>query len=96
MCLLPFDSTVNLGYIMMWLPVERARWRLLTVIADRSSKINSGVDMAILFAHIKPNASKLIGRRFTGLMDNDPRHIAKSTQDFLKPKKYVSMAAYTF
>ncbi|MCI4387611.1 hypothetical protein PGIGA_G00076200 [Pangasianodon gigas] len=35
-----------------------------------------------------PNATKLIGCRFTVQVDNDPKHTAKATQDFLKAKKW--------
>ncbi|MCJ8739407.1 hypothetical protein PDJAM_G00046810 [Pangasius djambal] len=58
------------------------------VTADRSSKMNSEVSRALLSAHIQPNATKLIGRRFTVQVDNDPKHTAKATQDFLKAKKW--------
>ncbi len=56
------------------------------VTADRS--MNSEVFMAILSAHIQPNATKLIGCSFTMQMDNDPKHTAKATQDLLKAKKW--------
>ncbi len=42
-------------------------------------------------AHIQPNASELIGRRFTVQMDNDPKHTAKATKEFLKGKKWTVM-----
>ncbi len=58
------------------------------VTADRSSRINSEVFKAILSAHIQPNATKLIGRSFTVQMDNDSKHTAKATQDFLNAKKW--------
>ena len=35
------------------------------VTADKSSRMNSEVFRAILSDHIQPNASELIGRRFT-------------------------------
>ncbi len=57
------------------------------VTADKSSRMNSEVFRAILSAHIQPNASELIGRRFTVQMDNDPKHTAKATKEFLKGKK---------
>jgi len=41
------------------------------VTSGKSSRMNSGVFCAILSAHIQPNASELIGRRFTVQMDND-------------------------
>ncbi len=57
------------------------------VTADKSSRMNSEVFRAILSAHIQPNASELIGRRFTVQMDNDPKHTAKATKEFLKGKE---------
>ncbi len=61
------------------------------VTADKSSRMNSEVFRAILSAHIQPNASELIGRRFTVQMDNDPKHTAKATKEFLKAKKWTVM-----
>ncbi len=61
------------------------------VTADKSSRMNSEVFWAILSAHIQPNASELIGRRFTVQMDNDPKHTAKATKEFLKGKKWTVM-----
>ena len=58
------------------------------VTADRSSKMNSEAYGAILSAHIQPNATKLIGCRFTVQVDNDPKHPAKATQAFMKAKKW--------
>ncbi|KAG1932950.1 tumor necrosis factor receptor superfamily [Pimephales promelas] len=58
------------------------------VTADKSSRMNSEVFRAILSAHIQPNASELIGRRFTVQMDNDPKHTAK---EFFKRKKWNVM-----
>ena len=52
------------------------------VTADKSSRINSEVFRAILYAHIQPNVSELIGRYFTVQMDNDPKHTAKATRVF--------------
>ncbi len=37
------------------------------------------------------NASELIGRHFTVQMDNDPKHTAKATKEFLKGKKWTVM-----
>ena len=53
--------------------------------------MNSEVFRAILSAHIQPNASELIGRRFTMQMDNDPKHTAKATS--AKAKKIVFFKA---
>ncbi len=61
------------------------------VTTDKSSRMNSEVFQAILSAHIQPNASELIGRRFTVQMDNDPKHTAKATKEFLKGKKWTVM-----
>ncbi len=48
----------------------------------------------ILSAQIQSNAAKLSGWRFIVQVDNDLKHAAKATQEFLKVKKvdYSSMA----
>uniref|UniRef100_A0A8C5Q3N9 Transposase n=1 Tax=Leptobrachium leishanense TaxID=445787 RepID=A0A8C5Q3N9_9ANUR len=61
------------------------------VTADKSSRMNSEVFQTILSAHIQPNAAELIGRRFTVQMDNDPKHTAKATKEFLKGQKWNIM-----
>ena len=58
------------------------------VTQDRSSRMNSGVFRDILWAQIQPNASKLIGQLFIIQRDNDPKHKAKATQEFIKAKKW--------
>ncbi len=55
---------------------------------DRGSRINSKVYSDILSAQIQSNAAKLIGRRLIIQMDNNPEHTAKTTQEFLKVKKW--------
>ncbi|CAJ0919523.1 unnamed protein product [Ranitomeya imitator] len=50
--------------------------------------MNSEVFRDILCAQIQPNAAKLIARRFMLQMDNDPKHKAKATQEFIKAKKW--------
>lgn len=55
------------------------------VTADKSSR------KAILSAQIQPNASELIGRRFTVQMDNDPKHTAKASKEFYKANKWNIM-----
>ncbi len=70
-----------------WLPV--ALGYLCLVAEDRSSWKNSEVYRDILSAHIQPNAAKLIGRCIIIQMDNDPKHTAKATQEFLKVKTWI-------
>uniref|UniRef100_A0A8C5P8K5 Transposase n=1 Tax=Leptobrachium leishanense TaxID=445787 RepID=A0A8C5P8K5_9ANUR len=57
-------------------------------VTDKSSRMNSEVFRAILSAHIQPNAAELIGRCFTVQLDNDPKHTAKATKEFLKGQKW--------
>lgn len=52
--------------------------------ADKNSRIYSEVSRAIWSAHVQPNASELIGQRFTVQMDNFP----KAMEDFSKAKKW--------
>ncbi len=58
------------------------------VTEDRTSRMNSEVYRDILSSQIQSNAAKLIGRRFIEQMDDDPKHTAKATQEFLKVKKW--------
>ncbi len=64
------------------------------VTEDRSSWKNSEVYKDILHSQIQPNAAKLIGQHFIVQVDNDPKHTAKATHEFLKVKKveYSTMA----
>ncbi len=57
------------------------------VTEDRSSWMNSEVYRDILSAQIQSNGAMLIGRHFIVQMDDDPKHTAKVTQEFLKVKK---------
>lgn len=50
--------------------------------SDKSSRMNSG----LCCAQIQPNAAKLIGCGFILRIDNNPKHIAKEIQEFLKAK----------
>jgi len=50
--------------------------------------MNSEGFWAILSAHIQPNASELIGRRFTEQMDNDPKQTTKATKELFTAKKW--------
>ncbi len=83
------------GSVMAWACMAASGTGSLVFIddvtADKSSRMNSEVFRAILSAHIQPNASELIGRRFTVQMDNDPKHTAKATKEFLKGKKWTVM-----
>ncbi len=83
------------GSVMAWACIAASGTGSLVFIddvtADKSSRMNSEVFRAILSAHIQPNASELIGRRFTVQMDNDPKHTAKATKEFLKEKKWTVM-----
>ncbi len=62
------------------------------VTEDRSSQMNSEVYRDILSAQIQPNGAKLIGQCFIVHMDDDPKHTAKTTQEFLKEKKNSARA----
>ncbi len=55
---------------------------------EDSSQMSSEVNNDILSAQIQSNGAKLIGRRFIGHMDNDPKHTAKAAQEFLKVKRW--------
>ncbi len=59
------------------------------VTEDRSSRMKYEVYRDILSAQIQPNTAKLIGRCFIVQMDDDPKHTAKATQEFLKVKKWI-------
>ncbi len=56
----------------------------------QSSRMNSEVFRA-LYLLIFSQCFELIGRRFTVQMDNDPKHTAKATKEFLKGKKWTVM-----
>ncbi len=83
------------GSVMAWACMAASGTGSLVFIddvtADKSSRINSEVFRAIISVHIQPNTSELIGRRFTVQMDNDPKHTAKATKEFLKGKKWTVM-----
>lgn len=58
----------------------------------RSSQMDSEVYRDMLSAQIQPNEANWIGCRFTGQMDNDPKHTVKTTQEYLKAKKWPCFA----
>ncbi|KAG2467810.1 TCB1 transposase, partial [Polypterus senegalus] len=84
------------GSVMAWACMAASGTGTLVFIddvtQDRSSRMNSEVFRDILSAHIQLNSVKLIGRRFMIQMDNDPKHTAKATQDFIKAKKLNILA----
>ncbi len=58
------------------------------VTHDGSSKINSEVYRNILSENLQKDATKLIGRSFIMQQDNDPKHSAKTTEEFHQGKKW--------
>ena len=65
------------------------------VTQDRSSRMNCEVFRDILSAQIQPNPAKLIGWSFITGMDNDPKHTAKATQEFIDAKKWNMLKSVT-
>ncbi|KAG2467586.1 TCB1 transposase, partial [Polypterus senegalus] len=79
------------GSVMAWCMAASGTGTLVfidDVKQDRRSRMNSEVFRDILSAQIQLNAVKLIGWCFMIQMDNDPKHIAKATQEFIKAKKW--------
>lgn len=58
------------------------------VTADGSSRMNSDVYRVILSAQSQPDAAELIIWCFTVIMDNNPKHPVKTTQELLKVKTW--------
>ncbi len=56
------------------------------VTHDGSSKMNSEVNRNILSANLQKDATKLIGRSFIMQQDNDPKHSAKATKEFIRAR----------
>ncbi len=56
------------------------------VTHDGSSKMNSEVYRNILSDNLKKDATKLIGRSFIMQQDNDPKHTAKTTKEFIRAR----------
>ncbi len=54
------------------------------VTHDGSSKINSEVYRNILSDNLQKDATKLNGRSFIMQQDNDPKHTAKTTKEFIR------------
>ena len=53
-----------------------------------SSRMNSELYKNIVFANLQRNASKLIGRSVIMQRDNDRKHTANTTKDFIMEKKW--------
>ncbi|KAG2458785.1 TCB1 transposase, partial [Polypterus senegalus] len=83
------------GSVMDWVCMAASGTGTLVFIddvtQDRSSQMNSEVFRDILSAQIQLNAVKLIGWCFMIQMDNDPKHTAKATQEFIKAKKWKNL-----
>ncbi len=77
--------------VMAWACMASGSTGLLVfiddVMEDRSSRITSEVYRDILSAQIQSYGAKLIGRRFIVQVDNDPKHTAKTTQEFFQGNK---------
>ncbi len=56
------------------------------VTHDGSSKINSEVYRNILSDNLQKDTTKLIGRSFIMLQDNDQKHSAKTTKEFIRAR----------
>ena len=61
---------------------------LIFIDDDGRSRMNSEVYRNVLSAKLRRNASKLIGRNFIMQQDNDPKHTANKTKDFIRGKKW--------
>ncbi len=68
-----------------WLPEALGYWCLVMM----RQKTEAAGYRDILSAQNQQNGAKLIGLRFIIQMDNDPKHTAQTTQEFLKVKKWI-------
>ena len=80
------------GNVMAWACMASSGTGSLIFIEDvthdGSSKMNSEVYRNILSANLRKDATKLIGRAFIMQQDNDPKHTAKTTKEFIRGKKW--------
>ncbi len=83
------------GSVMVWACMAASGTGSLVFIddvtADKSSRMNSevfGQYYLLIFSQMLQNS---LDGRFTVQMDNDPKHTAKATKEFLKGKKWTVM-----
>ncbi len=78
------------GNVMAWAFIASSGTGSLIFINDvthdGSSKINSEVYRNILSDNLQKDATKLIGRSFNMQQDNDPKHSAKTTKEFIRAR----------
>ncbi len=78
------------GNVMVWAFIVSSGTGSLIFIYDvthdGSSKINSEVYRNILSDNLQKDATKLIGRSFIMQQDNDPKHSAKTTKEFIRAR----------
>ncbi len=78
------------GNVMAWAFIASSGTGSLIFINDvthdGSSKINSEVYRNILSDNLQKDATKLIGRSFIMQQDNDPKHSAKTTKEFIRAR----------
>ena len=58
------------------------------ITEDGSSIMDGSTYRKILGKYIEPNGKKLVGRVFIVQSDNDPKHTAKASQEFIAKKKW--------
>ncbi len=78
------------GNVMAWAFIASSGTGSLIFINDvthdGSSKINSEVFRNILSDSLQKDATKLIGRSFIMQQDNDPKHSAQTTKEFIRAR----------
>lgn len=79
-----------------WLLLELARWSSLMKLhlievpslIRKSTGTNVPVDFR-LSSYVRQSATRLVGRQFTLQQDNDPKHTASATKEFITRKKWI-------